>query len=334
MELATAKQVHTNPVYSNYFADPFVWKVGEVYYAIGTGEPEAEGRTIGKIFPVLQSSDFYTWQPASSALERPDPELGANFWAPEVAAAEDKFYLYYSVGHGDKYHQLRVGVSDNAPGPFRDTGKSLLSPESCAFAIDPHPFRDDDGKWYLFYARDFLDTQGGNRAGTGLMVAPLRAMTELESEGQMILRPRHDWQRFQSNRPKHGGIWDWHTVEGPFVTKHDGRYYCFFSAGRWENDTYGVDYAVADEPTGPYSHAAGENGPRVLRTVPGHVLGPGHNSIITGPDGETDYIIYHAWDKDMKVRRMFIDKLSWTADGPRCDGPTWGRHEPVVAPQI
>ena len=41
--------------------------------------------------------------------------------------------------------------------------------------------------------------------------------------------------------------------------------------------------------------------------------------ITTGPDGETEYIVYHAWDKAMKMRQMCIDKLDWTTDGPRCD---------------
>ena len=74
---------------------------------------------------------------------------------------------------------------------------------------------------------------------------------------------------------------------------------------------------------GPYSDAGNEAGPRVLKTVPGYVLGPGHNSIVLGPDGQTDYIVYHAWDTDKSARRMCLDKLIWTADGPRCDGPTW-----------
>ena len=93
---------------------------------------------------------------------------------------------------------------------------------------------------------------------------------------------------------------------------------------RWENETYGVDYGVAKHVLGPYSDASSENGPRVLRTIPNHVIGPGHNTVITGPDGETDYIVYHAWDKEMKARKMFTDKLLWTSEGPRCEGPTWG----------
>ena len=323
MTSATAKQTHTNPVYGSYFADPFVWKFQDVYYAIGTGELEASGQTIGKVFPVLQSTDFFQWSFASSAMLRPDSRLGDNFWAPAVVHAQDKFYLYYSVGHGDKNHQLRVAISGSPQGPYKDLGESLLDPKACSFAIDPHPFQDNDGQWYLFYARDFLDASNSVRPGTALMVARMKSMTELEDEGRTVLRARSNWQRFKSNRLMYGRNWDWHTLEGPCVCKHGGRYYCFYSGGCWQNDSYGVDYGVADHVMGPYSDAGNENGPRVLKTVPNHVIGPGHNSIIRGPDGETDYIVYHAWDKQMKLRRMFVDELSWTPDGPRCLGPTY-----------
>ena len=80
------KRRHANPVYAGYFADPFVWKVGETYYAIGTGEDEANGcsLSIHKVFPVLRSDDFYQWSFVGSALLRPDVLLGENFWAPAV----------------------------------------------------------------------------------------------------------------------------------------------------------------------------------------------------------------------------------------------------------
>src|SRR4051812_26566530 len=222
----TARPVHANPVYNTYFADPFVWKHNDIYYAIGTGALEASGQTVGKIFPLLQSTDFFTWQPASSALVRPDPKLGANFWAPAVAHKDGTFYLYYSVGHGDQHHQLRVAASDSPQGPYEDLGKTLIDPRACDFAIDPHPFLDDDGQWYMFFARDFLDTANGHRAGTGLAAARMRSMTELDDEGQTILRARSDWQRFQSKRPMYGEVWDWHTLEGPCPHKHEGKYYC------------------------------------------------------------------------------------------------------------
>ena len=100
-------------------------------------------------------------------------------------------------------------------------------------------------------------------------------------------------------------------------------YYCFYSGGRWETENYGVDYGVADSVMGPYSDAGNENGPRVLRSHPGYVLGPGHNSIVLGPNGQTEYIVYHAWATNMAMRQMWIDQLIWTPDGPRCNGPSW-----------
>jgi len=318
MRTLNAALRHVNPVYAGYMADPFVWKHQDIYYAIGTGEAEATGKTLGKVFPILHSTDLVQWQFASNALVRTDPELGDNYWAPEVAHSNGRFYLYYSVGHGDKCHQLRVAVGDEPLGPYLEVKRPLIDPRACPFAIDPHAFQDEDGQWYLFYARDFLDASDEGRAGTALEVDRLKSMTELAGEPKTVLRARRDWQRFQSSRPMYGQLFDWHTLEGPCVWKHDGRYYCFYSGGRWETESYGIDYAVADEVTGPYSDDGIEAGPRVLHTVPGQFVGPGHNCIVTGPDRETEYIVYHAWDKAMKARQMHIQQLSWTTMGPRC----------------
>jgi GH43 family beta-xylosidase len=159
-----------------------------------------------------------------------------------------------------------------------------------------------------------------------VVVDRLQDMTRLEGQERIVVRARHDWQRFIANRIMYGGVYDWHTIEGPCVRKRNGRYYCLFSAGRWENETYGVDFAVADNVLGPYRCDSNDSGARLLRTLPGKVLGPGHNSMIEGPDGSTDYIVYHAWDPKMIARRMCLDRLKWTPEGPTCDGPT-------VAPQ-
>jgi len=116
---------------------------------------------------------------------------------------------------------------------------------------------------------------------------------------------------------------EWHTLEGPAVRKHDGKYYCFYSGANFLTDRYGVDYCVADRITGPYSDAGAENGARVLHSVPGHVRGPGHHSHVIGPDGNTEYLAYHAWDANMKERQLCLDKLAWLPEGPRCQGPTY-----------
>ncbi len=303
------------PVYPGYFADPFVWKHEGVYYAVGTGEAEAHGESGGRVFQMLRSADLESWTPLPPALVTLPPDYGDAYWAPEVAFADGKFWMYYSVGRGDKAHHIRVAVSDSPAGPYTDAGARVTNPYEIPFAIDASPFLDDDGQWYLFYARDFLDT---DRPGTVVVVDRLVDMKTLAGQPQVVVRARHEWQRFVANRVMYGAVYDWHTIEGPCVRKHDGRYYCFFSAGRWENETYGVDFAVAEQVTGPYKCDSNDDGARVLRTIPGKLIGPGHNSLIQTSDGMTDYIVYHAWDAQMSARRMFLEPIMWTPEGPRC----------------
>jgi arabinan endo-1,5-alpha-L-arabinosidase len=100
------------------------------------------------------------------------------------------------------------------------------------------------------------------------------------------------------------------------VVKHAGRYYSFYSGANWQTPRYGIDYVVADNPLGPYSE--GGDHARVLHGISDHVRGPGHHSTVFGPDGQTQYILYHAWDAQMNTRQMCLDKLQWTAEGPRC----------------
>ena len=52
---------------------------------------------------------------------------------------------------------------------------------------------------------------------------------------------------------------------------------------------------------------------------------------VLGPDDKTLYIVYHAWDPGRTARRMFIDPLIWTPDGPKCDGPSIEPRELFVA---
>lgn len=105
--------------------------------------------------------------------------------------------------------------------------------------------------------------------------------------------------------------------------KHDNRCYCLFSGSYWMTEQYGVDFVVSDQVLGQYCSDITIAGPRVLRAVRDCVLGPGHNSLVLGPDNETWFIVHYAWDASMQRRQMCIDPIRWTSDGPRCLGPTW-----------
>src|SRR5689334_986758 len=93
---------YSNPIYPNYFADPFVLKHENRYYAYGTGPAVSEGMQV----PLLESRDLVHWESRGNALIPPG---GDAFRAPEVAYQDGKFYLYYSAhGIAGHDHQLRV----------------------------------------------------------------------------------------------------------------------------------------------------------------------------------------------------------------------------------
>lgn len=312
-------ETYTNPVYDQYFADPFVLRHAGRYYAYGTAGPTADGRQ----FPVLESTDLVHWEPRGGALIAP---RGDEFWAPEVAYQDGIFYLYYSAhGIGGQDHQLRVATSRDPLGPFEDSGHVLLPAEP--FTIDAHPFQSTDGQWYLFFSKDFLTLEEDYRVGTGIVVDRLVDMRTLAGEPRVVVRPHTDWHLFKARRPMYGNVYDWHTVEGPAVRVHNGQYYCFFSGGAWERENYGISYVIADHPLGPYRRPpAGTDGTEnlLMRSVPGHVIGPGHNSFTVAPDGRQEVIVYHAWDTTMTARLMRIDRLSWDGDQPVvAGGPSW-----------
>lgn len=305
-----SEPARAQPVYDGYFADPFLARFDGEYLAYGSGDDRLLDGTETHAFEALRSPDLVHWTSAGGVLERPDPALGDAYWAPEVVAADGAYWMYYSVGHGIVGHHLRVARADTPLGPFVDQGVNLTPHES--FAIDAHPFRDADGSWYLFFARDVLT---GERPGTHLAVMRLDSPVRPGSDPVAVLAPDADWQLFERDRAMYGRTFDWHTLEGPAVVRHGDRYHLFFSGGRWEGDGYGVSVATAPHPLGPWTHEAREAAD-VLSTQLTGLLGPGHNSVLRLDDG-SDLIAFHAWDAVGGRRQMFVQPLSWQDGAPK-----------------
>jgi beta-xylosidase len=313
------QKFYKNPVWDGYFADPFVLKVGRNYYAYGTGPASPDGR----VFPVLYSTDLIQWTPRGGALEPIAQSANAQYWAPEVIEKEGRFYMYYSasLSGNDEDHRLRVAIADDPAGPFKDAGRVLF--DSLGFTIDASPFFDPASRrHFLYFATDYV---GEHPTGTGLGVVPLTDdLLAIAGEPQVVTRATAPWQVYESNRNYKGRIWEqWYCVEGPSVIFREGIYYCLYSGGAWRTPGYGVGFATAKHPLGPWRDDMAIHGPTVLKGIEGKVIGPGHNSVVLGPDGKTDFIVYHAWDRAGTARKLCIDPLRWTESGPRADGPSF-----------
>ncbi|MEA2554491.1 MAG: hypothetical protein QOJ65_2667 [Fimbriimonadaceae bacterium] len=296
-----------SPAWDGYLADPFVLRTADGYYVFGTDGPEqvAYNKT-GRQFPILRSPDLKRWEWIGGALTVPKELQGLHFWAPEVAAWNGRYYMYYSAGgEQGEGQRLRVAVARRPEGPYEDLGRWLMPRE--VFSIDPSPFRDPvSGKWFLFYARDYFNSP----VGTGIAVVPLAGdLSHVRGRYRTLIRARADWQIYERDRQWYGKTWRrWHTCEGPFAIHRHGRYYLFYSGGNWQQEGYGLSCAVAETVLGPYSEPAGD-GALVLRSQPG-LRGPGHSCVVVWPDG-SDAIVFHAWDETLTKRQMHVAPLTW-----------------------
>lgn len=308
---------YENPLWDGYLADPQVFKSGDTWYAIGTGLAEK-----GRRFPMLRSKNFTDWEHIGGALEPLDDPKTDAYWAPEIAENDGKFYLYYAADM-----KMRVAVSDKPGGPYKDTGK-LMFPD-LEFSIDGHPFKDPvSGDWYLFFAKDFFD----KKPGTALAMVKLGDdMITPVGKPSTVMRAFAEWQVYERDRDLYDRHFKaWYTVEGPFVVYKDQRYHCFYSGGNWQTPGYGVGCAVSETITGPYVDKNSPYGAGVIQTIPGKLIGPGHNSVILGPDGKTWFNVYHSWNPERSRRQICMDPIVWTDEGPKTRQPARGKKAVTI----
>lgn len=83
--------------------------------------------------------------------------------------------------------------------------------------------------------------------------------------------------------------WEGHLIEGPWVTRQNGRYWLFYAGNDFTSPAYGIGVAVADHLFGPY-----EKRPEPLLKSTRDWLAPGHASVAPGPDGEPQ-LFFHAF---------------------------------------
>lgn len=83
--------------------------------------------------------------------------------------------------------------------------------------------------------------------------------------------------------------WEGHLIEGPFVTRHDGRYYLFYAGNDFSTASYGLGVAAADSLLGPYV----KQSEPLLKSSPDW-LAPGHASVAPGLDGKPQ-LFFHAF---------------------------------------
>ena len=93
--------------------------------------------------------------------------------------------------------------------------------------------------------------------------------------------------------------WEGHLIEGPFVTRQQGRYWLFYAGNDFSTPSYGIGVAAADHPLGPYE----KQGEPLLRSTR-EWTAPGHASVSPGLDGKPQ-LFFHAFHPGTGGYNMF-----------------------------
>lgn len=218
------------------------------------------------------------------------PWASKQMWAPDAAEKDGKYYLFFPAKNHDGVFQIGVAIADRPEGPFKAEEK----PIDGSFSIDPAVFKDDDGKYYMYFG----GLWGGQlqRWRTGEFLAEGQGpFAHLPADHEVALTPKvamlsDDLLQFaeevkdiiivdESGNPLLAGDNERRFFEAAWMHKYNGKYYFSYSTG----DTHFLCYAIGDNPYGPFTY-----GGRILEPVVGWTS---HHSIAEF-EGRW-YLFYH-----------------------------------------
>ncbi|MBS0026536.1 glycoside hydrolase family 43 protein [Chitinophaga sp. 22321] len=329
--------------------DPYVLHVkNDKYYMYGTG-----GATNG--FAAYSSTDLVNWKNEGQVYfydnkngwSNPKAAWGGAYWAPEVYAINEKYYMFYSAQWKDnptgELENFRIGVAvaDKPTGPFTDVNNKPVFDPGYPI-IDANVLFEKNGKVYLYYSRCCYKHPVQSQVATwaknkgwfneieeswvyGVELKP--DLSGVIGEPVLLLRPpvsmkdkQAEWESRSVTSKEVNRRW----TEGSTIFKKKDTYYMMYSANYYGGKNYAVGYATSKSPLGPFKKAA--NNPVLQKNIEqgGVVTGTGHNSITYSPDGKEMFCVYHGRTlKTGDKRVVFIDRMNILSDGRLVvQGPT------------
>lgn len=215
----------------------------------------------------------------------PIKSLPIEDYAPDVITINDTTYYM-----GSASVKKNIYYTTN---PFEDNWKPME--KTLPFPVwDPHFFRDDNGKVYLYWGCSDQESQ------------PVRVV-QLDSEMQPVTEPK----ALIDHNPK---LYGWENPgefnekakngynEGAWMNKYNGKYYLQYASPGTEFKTYADGVYKSDSPTGPFIYE--KNSPFSYKPG-GFIGGAGHSS--TFQDKYGNY--WHVSSMSISIRHVFERRL-------------------------
>jgi len=262
-----------------------------------------------KITAGIFNTDFSWWASKNTTGSGGRTDL----WAPTTMYANGQYYQYYSIPiyqtpsnsttNNGAQAVIALAISTNPDGPWTDAGQIIDSCGKTAGctttfnAIDPAPFIDASGKWWMVF--------GSWEDGTH--VVPLDPITGLRQGTDLFSIARRDAGE-----------------EGPFIFPwivNGTQYYYYFASINVcckADSPYRIIVGRSTSPTGPYLDRGGldlkDGGGTILLSAHSNIRGPGGQSVFVS-GGEVK-MVYHYYDSNTNgAPKLGINTLGFDTDG-------------------
>lgn len=200
---------------------------------------------------------------------------------------------------GDPSGSMSILYTDN---PKKGDWKAV--PSIINDLQDPDLFIDDDGKAFMFWGSSNKFPIRAKTLDVQKRFRPSEKTYELFNLDPV----KHGWERFGENHSDTvlGGY-----IEGPWLTKHNNKYYLQYAAPGTEFNVYGDGAYISDSPLGPYSYMP--NNPFSYKPG-GFMNGAGHGSTVIGPGniywhfGSMAVSVNVNWERRISMYPTFFDK--------------------------
>jgi GH43 family beta-xylosidase len=300
----------TNPLLPSG-ADPWViYKDGFYYYTNSLGNRLAIWKT--KDLTQLNLAEKKTvWLPP------PGVSYSKELWAPELHFFRGKWYMYFAADDGNNNNHRIYVIENSAADPLQGNWvfKGQVSDETNKWAIDASVF-ENNGQLYMIWA----GWEGDVNEQQNIYIAKMKDPYTIDGSRVKISSPVYDWEKYgdlgAASNPPHVNV-----NEGPEILKHKDKLFLVYSASGCWTDYYALGMLAASKNSDLMNPSSWKKSPQpVFKQSPENgVYAPGHNSFFKSPDGNEDWILYHANSKPGQGcgndRSPRAQKFSWKKDG-------------------
>ncbi|MCA9235257.1 MAG: family 43 glycosylhydrolase, partial [Planctomycetales bacterium] len=309
-------------------ADPFVTRWQGNYYMLNTTGGNVRMERAEKLEHIhssdSQSSSLVVWDPPGGL------SYSGQIWAPELHRLDGKWYIYVAASDGNNFnHRMHVLERDDADPFGQFVYKGQIATGNAGQGVGSWAI---DGTVLTWQGTDYFIWSGwpnpvnpSNPEGTqNLYIAQMSNPWTITGPQVLISSATYSWELAAGG----GGP---RINEGPQVLVDDDHLHIIYSANGYWMKQYLLGRLTYNGVGSLLDASSWQKSPTPAFQQSGDIVGTGHASFTTSPDGTENWIVYHAHANStvfQEDRVIHIQPFEFNANG----APDLGAPLPVTTP--